>query len=106
TTQGDAVYVDSRLGPVTFRAVPRFTDPATEIAPGSLLAPMPGTVLRVETELGAEAAAGQTLVVLEAMKMEHRVTAPAPGTVVELNVEAGRQVESGAVLAVIEGTPS
>ena len=106
TTQGDAVYVDSRLGPVTFRAVPRFTDPATEIAPGSLLAPMPGTVLRVETELGAEVAAGQTLVVLEAMKMEHRVTAPAPGTVVELNVEAGRQVESGAVLAVIEGTPS
>jgi propionyl-CoA carboxylase alpha chain len=107
TTAGDAVFVASRLGPVTLRAVPRFTDPSAQIAPGSLLAPMPGTVVRVETEPGAAVAEGQTLVVLEAMKMEHRIAAPAAGTVAELNVEAGRQVESGAVLAVIsvEGTP-
>ncbi|KAB2364899.1 acetyl/propionyl/methylcrotonyl-CoA carboxylase subunit alpha [Actinomadura montaniterrae] len=104
---GDAVFVDSRLGPVALRAVPRFTDPSAQVAPGSLLAPMPGTVVRVETEPGAAVAEGQTLVVLEAMKMEHRIAAPAAGTVAELNVEAGRQVESGAVLAVIsvEGTP-
>ncbi|GAA2158791.1 acetyl/propionyl/methylcrotonyl-CoA carboxylase subunit alpha [Actinomadura napierensis] len=107
TTAGDAVFVDSRLGPVALRAVPRFTDPSAQVAPGSLLAPMPGTVVRVETEAGAAVAEGQTLVVLEAMKMEHRIAAPAAGTVAELNVEAGRQVESGAVLAVIsvEGTP-
>ncbi|WP_173091548.1 acetyl/propionyl/methylcrotonyl-CoA carboxylase subunit alpha [Actinomadura verrucosospora] len=106
-TAGDGVFVDSRLGPVALRAVPRFTDPSAQIAPGSLLAPMPGTVVRVETEPGAAVAEGQTLVVLEAMKMEHRIAAPAAGTVAELNVEAGRQVESGAVLAVIsvEGTP-
>ncbi|MFG2089147.1 MULTISPECIES: acetyl/propionyl/methylcrotonyl-CoA carboxylase subunit alpha [unclassified Spirillospora] len=104
TTAGDSVYVDSRLGPVAFRAEPRFADPSSHIAPGSLLAPMPGTVVRVETEQGAFVAEGQTLIVLEAMKMEHRIAAPASGTVAELNVAEGRQVESGAVLAVIEGT--
>ncbi|WP_433232070.1 acetyl/propionyl/methylcrotonyl-CoA carboxylase subunit alpha [Actinomadura formosensis] len=102
-TAGDAVHVDSRLGPVTLTAVPRFADPSGRIAPGSLLAPMPGTVVRVETEPGADVAEGQTLVVLEAMKMEHRIAAPSAGTVTELNVAAGQQVESGAVLAVIEG---
>lgn len=90
---------------MTLDVVPRFADPSDQIAPGSLLAPMPGTVVRVETEAGAEVAAGQVLVVLEAMKMEHRVAAPSAGTVTELNVAAGRQVESGAVLAVIERTP-
>ncbi|MFA1551977.1 acetyl/propionyl/methylcrotonyl-CoA carboxylase subunit alpha [Actinomadura chokoriensis] len=105
TTAGNAVHVDSRLGPVTLTAVPRFADPSSQIAPGSLLAPMPGTVLRVETEPGADVDEGQTLVVLEAMKMEHRIAAPSAGTVTELNVSAGQQVESGAVLAVIEGTP-
>ncbi|MFA1543063.1 acetyl/propionyl/methylcrotonyl-CoA carboxylase subunit alpha [Actinomadura monticuli] len=104
TVDGDAVHVDSRLGPVTLTAVPRFADPSDQIAPGSLLAPMPGTVVRVETEPGAGVAEGQTLVVLEAMKMEHRIAAPSAGTVAELNVAAGQQVESGAVLAVIEGT--
>ncbi|MFD0905438.1 acetyl/propionyl/methylcrotonyl-CoA carboxylase subunit alpha [Actinomadura sediminis] len=103
TAVDGAVFVDSRLGPVAFRAVPRFTDPSDQIAPGSLLAPMPGTVVRVETERGARVAEGQALVVLEAMKMEHRIAAPAAGTVAELNVGAGQQVEAGAVLAVIEG---
>ncbi|GAA1900098.1 biotin carboxylase N-terminal domain-containing protein [Actinomadura bangladeshensis] len=102
TEAGDEVHVDSRLGPVALRAVPRFADPSGQIAPGSLLAPMPGTVVRVETEAGAGVAEGQTLVVLEAMKMEHRIAAPSAGTVAELNVAAGQQVESGAVLAVIE----
>ncbi|GGV27628.1 acetyl/propionyl-CoA carboxylase subuit alpha [Actinomadura cremea] len=103
TTAGGEVFVDSRLGAVAFRAVPRFADPSDQIAPGSLLAPMPGTVVRVETGRGAHVAEGQALVVLEAMKMEHRIAAPAAGTVTELNVGAGQQVEAGAVLAVIEG---
>ncbi|WP_433469230.1 biotin carboxylase N-terminal domain-containing protein [Spirillospora sp. CA-128828] len=104
-TAGDAVHVDSRLGPVTLAVVPRFADPSSHIAPGSLLAPMPGTVVRVGTEPGAVVAEGETLVVLEAMKMEHRIAAPSAGTVTELNVAAGQQVESGAVLAIIEGNP-
>ncbi|TDD32310.1 biotin/lipoyl-binding protein [Actinomadura sp. KC06] len=102
TVAGDAVHVDSRFGAVALRPVPRFADPSGRIAPGSLLAPMPGTVVRVEAEPGADVADGQTLVVLEAMKMEHRIAAPSAGTVAELNVVAGQQVESGAVLAVIE----
>ncbi|GAA3979514.1 biotin carboxylase N-terminal domain-containing protein [Actinomadura viridis] len=105
------VYVDSPLGSVALRALPRFADPSDLVAPGSLLAPMPGTVVRVETEEGAAVTEGQVLLVLEAMKMEHRIAAPAGGTVAELNVAAGRQVEAGAVLAVIaapstpEGNP-
>ncbi|MEU5884043.1 biotin carboxylase N-terminal domain-containing protein [Spirillospora sp. NPDC047279] len=111
---GGHAHVDSALGAVSLRALPRFADPSDLVAPGSLLAPMPGTVVRVETEAGAAVADGQTLLVLEAMKMEHRIAAPAAGTVAELNVAPGQQVEAGAVLAVIaetseqtpEGNPS
>jgi propionyl-CoA carboxylase alpha chain len=101
-TAGDAVFVDSGLGSVTLRALPRFTDPDSQVAPGSLLAPMPGTVIRVMAEPGAAVTQGQPLVVIEAMKMEHRIAAPASGVLADLNVRAGQQVESGAVLAVID----
>lgn len=99
---GDAVYVDSDLGAVALQAVPPLVEPGTRIAPGSLVAPMPGTIVRVEVEQGAAVTVGQPLVVLEAMKMEHRITAPASGIVTELNVDEGRQVQAGVVLAVIE----
>jgi pyruvate carboxylase subunit A/propionyl-CoA carboxylase alpha chain len=72
------------------------------VAKGSLLAPMPGLVIRVGAELGDTVSAGQPLVWLEAMKMEHTVTAPADGVLAELNVTAGHQVEVGAVLARVE----
>jgi propionyl-CoA carboxylase alpha chain len=64
---------------------------------------MPGTVVRVSVEPGATVQAGAELLVLEAMKMEHRVVAAAGGTVTEVLVQAGQQVEAGAVLAVVEG---
>ena len=83
------------------REVPRFTDPADAVASGSLLAPMPGTVVAVKVEAGAEVAAGDVVLVLEAMKMQHTVTAPHDGTVAEINVEPGSQVASGEVLAVV-----
>jgi propionyl-CoA carboxylase alpha chain len=98
---GAEVHVDSGLGAVTLRALPRLPDPEAQVAAGSLLAPMPGTVVRVWTELGATVTEGQPLVVLEAMKMEHRIAAPAAGVVVELRAAEGHQVEAGAVLAVI-----
>ncbi|GAA3447854.1 acetyl/propionyl/methylcrotonyl-CoA carboxylase subunit alpha [Planomonospora venezuelensis] len=99
---GGVTYVDSPLGSVRLTPLPRLPEPVERLAPGSLLAPMPGTVLRVEVKSGEPVAAGQVVVVLEAMKMEHRITAPAGGTVAELNTAPGRQVEAGAVLAVIE----
>ncbi|WP_214412794.1 acetyl/propionyl/methylcrotonyl-CoA carboxylase subunit alpha [Sphaerisporangium fuscum] len=101
----EAVYVDSPLGSARLVPAPRLPEPVVRIAPGSLLAPMPGTVLRVEVAAGAEVAAGQPVLAMEAMKMEHQITAPAAGVVAALNVTPGRQVEAGAVLAVIEEHP-
>ncbi|MFJ3536399.1 acetyl/propionyl/methylcrotonyl-CoA carboxylase subunit alpha [Streptomyces sp. NPDC090109] len=85
-------------------ARPRFTDLREQTAPGSLLAPMPGTVVRVADGLavGDRVTAGQPLLWLEAMKMEHRVTAPASGTLTALHAAPGRQVEVGALLAVVQ----
>ncbi|MFI2368313.1 biotin carboxylase N-terminal domain-containing protein [Streptomyces sp. NPDC018833] len=100
---GDTVYVDTPLGAHTLTARPRFTDPADRAEPGSLLAPMPGTVVRVGDGVheGARVARGQPLVWLEAMKMEHRIVSPASGTLTALHAHPGRQVEVGALLAVV-----
>ncbi|MFF0815769.1 biotin carboxylase N-terminal domain-containing protein [Rhodococcus sp. NPDC003318] len=103
---GDLVCVDSPLGPSTFRAVPRFVDPATAVAAGSLLAPMPGTVVRLGAAVGDRVVAGAPILWLEAMKMEHTVAAPADGVVTELNVAVGVQVDVGQVLAVVDTEPS
>ena len=99
----DAVFVDSPLGPVRLTAQPRFPDPDASIAHGSLLAPMPGSVIRVGAAAGDAVKAGQPLIWLEAMKMEHTIAAPSAGVLAELNVSAGQQVDVGAVLARIEG---
>jgi acetyl/propionyl-CoA carboxylase alpha subunit len=98
----DEVFVDSPLGPVQLVALPRFPDPDAAVAQGSLLAPMPGSVLRVGAAVGDTVTAGQPLIWLEAMKMEHTVTAPSDGVLAELNVEAGQQVDVGAVLARVD----
>jgi propionyl-CoA carboxylase alpha chain len=97
----ELVAVDSALGPVSLTPVPRFRDPESTLASGSLLAPMPGTVLRVAVSVGDQVSAGQPVLWLEAMKMEHRISAPADGVVTELPVVVGQQVEVGSVLAVV-----
>ena len=102
---GRQVYVDSPLGPVTLTAVDRFPDPVAQTAPGSLLAPMPGTVVRLAAEPGQRVTAGQPLLWLEAMKMQHRIDAPADGVLTELLVEVGLQVDAGAVLGVVLTEP-
>ena len=73
---GDVTYVDASDGSSALSEVPRFGDPEKTALAGSLLAPMPGLVLRVLTEVGAVVTAGQPLLVLEAMKMEQTVAAP------------------------------
>ncbi|MFF1645302.1 biotin carboxylase N-terminal domain-containing protein [Streptomyces sp. NPDC058240] len=100
----DKAYVDTAHGSYTFTVLPRFTDPTDRTEPGSLLAPMPGTVVRVAEGLTAGAAvqAGQPLIWLEAMKMEHRILAPAAGTLTALHAAPGLQVEVGALLAVVQ----
>ncbi|MFI9105328.1 acetyl/propionyl/methylcrotonyl-CoA carboxylase subunit alpha [Streptomyces fildesensis] len=100
---GDRVHVDCALGAFAFTALPRFPEPVSGTEPGSLLAPMPGTVIRIgEFAVGDHVEAGRPLLWLEAMKMEHRITAPASGTLTALNAEVGRQVDVGAVLAVVK----
>ena len=95
------VWVDSPVLSARLREVPRFTDPADAVASGSLLAPMPGTVVAVRVEPGATVAAGDPVLGLEAMKMQHTVAAPHDGTVTRIDVEPGAQVASGEVLAVV-----
>ncbi len=98
---GDRVHVDSSSGPCAFEEVPRFVDPSDMQAAGSLLAPMPGTVIRLGAAVGDTVTVGQPVLWLEAMKMEHAIAAPADGVLTEVAVEAGTQVEVGAVLAVV-----
>ncbi|MFI6732696.1 biotin carboxylase N-terminal domain-containing protein [Nonomuraea sp. NPDC050451] len=99
------VYVDHVGGCAELTPIPRLPEPVEHVAPGSLLAPMPGSVLRVEVEPGDLVTKGQPVLVLEAMKMEHRIAAPSDGVVSDVHVEKGQQVEAGAVLAIIqEGT--
>ena len=101
TVTGDQVDVDSSLGHIALRRKPRFVDPTTQVAAGSLLAPMPGSVIGVRVEVGDTVAQGDPILVMEAMKMQHTIAAPYSGVVSELNATEGQQVEAGAVLAVV-----
>ena len=96
------VDVDGPHGGFGFAVVPTFVDPAETVAAGSLLAPMPASVISVSVALGAEVRKGDPVVLLEAMKMQHTITAPVHGVVTDLTVHPGEQVTAGSVLAVIE----
>ncbi len=99
---GRFVYVDSPQGSVALERIGRFPDAADQTAPGSLLAPMPGSIMRVAVSQGDRVERGQPLLWLEAMKMQHQISAPTAGVVSELHITEGQQVDVGAVLAVVE----
>jgi propionyl-CoA carboxylase alpha chain len=105
TRAGDRLHVQVSGGTVDLVVVPRFVVPGSTGTTGGLVAPMPGVVLEVRCAAGDRVGAGQTLVVLEAMKMEHRIDAPADGVVGSVEVAAGQHVENGAVLLVIDPLP-
>ena len=69
---------------------------------GAILSPMPGKIVSVAVEAGQSVVKGQTLLTLEAMKMEHALAAPFDGVVSELSATAGGQVSEGVVLARLE----
>ena len=100
---GDVVWVDSAFGSVALTPVPRLPEPVATREPGSLVAPMPGNVVRIEAAAGQRVGAGQLVLVLEAMKMEHQIVAPADGLVAEVRVVPGDQVQAGDVLATVTG---
>jgi propionyl-CoA carboxylase alpha chain len=99
---GDVVFVSR--GRYRFVVPPRYSSPDDAGRAGSTVAPMPGSILRVLVDVGAEVAAGQPLLAMEAMKMEHQVVSPVAGTVVEVFVQAGQQVDSGQPLVRIESS--
>jgi propionyl-CoA carboxylase alpha chain len=101
---GALTCVDSPLGPVSLIQRPRFTDPSAQVSAGSLLAPIPGTVIRVAAQVGDHVRPGQPILALEAMKMEHTIAAPAAGVLTALDVTVGQSVEVGTVLAIVDGT--
>jgi 3-methylcrotonyl-CoA carboxylase alpha subunit len=73
---------------------------------GTVRSPMPGTVVAVHVSVGQAVSAGQPVLVVEAMKMEHTVTAPISGTVTELTAKAGQQVRMEEPLAAIDPEPA
>ncbi|MFO7777911.1 MAG: biotin carboxylase N-terminal domain-containing protein [Nitriliruptoraceae bacterium] len=83
----------------------RYADASAPAGVATFTAPMPGTVIAVEAAPGDVVAAGTTLVVVEAMKMEHPVRAPVAGTVTALYVHGGQAVEAGATLVAFEASP-
>jgi len=102
TRHGDRVLVQGPGGDVDLAIQPRFTIPGTEDAAGGFVASMPGKVIDLRVQVGDRVTAGETVLVLEAMKMEHPMRATEDGTVTEVRVELCEQVESGALLLVVE----
>ena len=102
TSIGERRLVHGPAGDIEFTEMPRF--PAAQRAQfrGGLVAPMPGRVLSIMVAEGDAVERGQLLLVLEAMKMEHRITAPTAGTVKSLKVAEGEQVANGAMLVVLD----
>jgi propionyl-CoA carboxylase alpha chain len=101
TAEGDRWLVHGPTGEVDLVELPRFPSSGAEAVAGGLVAPMPGKVLSTHVAVGDRVEAGQLLIVLEAMKMEHRITAPAAGSVSELRVAEGDQVANGELLVVL-----
>jgi acetyl/propionyl-CoA carboxylase alpha subunit len=97
------VLVRGRRLPVA--VLPRFEEAQLGGGAAGPSTPVPGTVTIVAVEPGQEVAAGQTLVVLEAMKMEHRITADADGVVAEVLVVPGQSVDAHQVVVVLEEAP-
>lgn len=95
-------YVDGPDGASDLTLIERFKLPESQLDPGSLVATLPGTIVRVDVSVGDHVSAGDILVAIEAMKMEHEVRASHGGTVVSVAVSAGNQVESGRLLVVVE----
>ena len=101
TREGANVYVQGPNGEIRLIELPRFPQPEIEHVPGGYEAPMPGKILTINVAPGDKVTAGQLLLTMEAMKMEHRITCAADGVVAEVRATDGGQVEAGQLLLVI-----
>jgi propionyl-CoA carboxylase alpha chain len=99
---GDEVFVDDGHASTAWIAQPRFAATEGQAANMNPQAPVPGTVTAIEVQPGDQVQAGQTLVIVEAMKMEHRITAPTDGRVTQVRVSVGQAVDAHQVLVDVE----
>ena len=102
TRKDKNLIVHGPWGDILFKIMPRFKSVNQEVQDGGLIAPMPGKVIDLKVKVGSKIKKGDTLVILEAMKMEHTVKATENGVIDELFISNHDQVENGALLMVIK----
>ncbi|MGE4607527.1 MAG: biotin/lipoyl-containing protein, partial [Myxococcota bacterium] len=102
TRSGDQLIVQGRGGDLSFTERPRFAPPVADETEGGFVAQMPGKVIDLRVKVGDRVSAGDTVLVLEAMKMEHPMSATEDGVVTEVRVTLEEQVEAGTLLLVVE----
>ena len=102
TTSNNKILVHMPYGDILLDIIPRFVVPGMEVQAGGLVAPMPGRVIDLKVKKGSKVKAGDTLVILEAMKMEHSIKATENGVISDLFISSNDQVENGALLMVLK----
>ena len=100
--EDDLLLVHTYKGNLLFKILPKFNIAQEEVVKGGLVAPMPGKVVEIKVKKGSSIKKGDTLVILEAMKMEHKVLAPDNGKIKEVLIKENEQVENGATLVVLD----
>ena len=102
TKNEETLVVHMPWGDAVLEILPRFVLPGSEVQAGGLIAPMPGKVIDLKVKVGSKVKKGDTLVILEAMKMEHQVKAFEDGKVSKLLIRKDDQLENGTLLMVVD----
>ena len=102
TEAGSEIVINMPFGDINASVLPRFIEPGNDIPEGGLIAPMPGKVIDVKVKKGSKVKAGDTLVIIEAMKMEHSIKATETGKIAKVMIQLNDQVDNGATLLVLE----
>ena len=102
TMDDDLLLIQTHKGNLLFKILPKFNINQEEAIKGGLTAPMPGKVVEIKIKKGSNIKKGDTLVILEAMKMEHKVLAPDNGKIKEVLIKENDQVENGQTLVVLD----
>ena len=102
TKQANKIVVHMPWGDALLETLPRFVLPGLDIESGGLIAPMPGKVIDLKVKVGSKVKKGDTLVILEAMKMEHQVKASEDGKVSKLLIKKDDQLDNGALLMIVK----